>query len=61
MEEQPTLAWRVNDLPEQLRWLDIEARKAAKAIYNARLLAALPGDPVEETLAELRRRGISGE
>ena len=61
MEDYPTLAWRVNDLPEQLRWADVKAQKAAKAIYNARLLAGLPGDPIEETIADLRRRGIGGD
>ena len=33
-----------------------KTRKVAKAQYNAHLLAGLPGDPVETTLAYLRKR-----
>ena len=51
-----TLAWRCRDLPAQLRGLPEETRKVAKAQYNAHLLAGLPGDPVETTLAYLRKR-----
>lgn len=51
------LAWTLSDLPEELRNLPEPENKIAKAIYNGRVLAEAEGDPVQETLAELKRRG----
>lgn len=59
MADNPTLAWKVKELPPALRSLPEEARLVAKAIYNGRLLSDLPGDPVAETLRELKVRHVT--
>jgi hypothetical protein len=52
------LAWTKAELPAALRDLPNELWKVAKGIYNGHLLSATDGDPVENTLAEMRRRGM---
>ncbi len=59
MATNPTLAWKVSELPDTLRNLPEGARLVAKAIYNGRLLSGLPGDPVTETLRELKVRRVT--
>jgi len=54
----PQLAWTKSDLPAALRDLANDLWKVAKGIYNGHLLSATDGDPVENTLAEMRRRGM---
>ena len=56
--DAPELAFRVEDLPEELRSLPEGARKVARAIYNGRLLARGQHDATPGTLAELKQRGL---
>ena len=59
MADHPKLAWTQADLPPKLREVPEGAVLVAKAVYNARLLAGTKGDPITETLAELKKRKIT--
>lgn len=58
--DAPQLAFRVCDLPGELRQLPETAVRVAHALYNAALLARGPHDAVPGTLEELRKRKLLG-